>query len=141
MSRSGVGQRFVHSGKVSALAGRELARIYVADNTFDVKVSLLVGRRSQMSVSILYEIGFLAGDGLDACVIETLSVVYALRLHFPFILPASVYISILSFSEPANLHPPEYTLLLWDVFFGTGLRGFCWCGVVGWPRSSRSVRF
>lgn len=38
MSCGGVGQRFVHSEKIGALAGRELSRIFVADNTSDVKV-------------------------------------------------------------------------------------------------------
>ncbi|VDM30777.1 unnamed protein product [Hydatigera taeniaeformis] len=42
MSRNGTGQRFVHSEKIGALAGRELGRVFVADNTSDVKVMDLV---------------------------------------------------------------------------------------------------
>ncbi|KAL5103407.1 WD repeat-containing protein 53 [Taenia crassiceps] len=38
VSRGGAGQRFVHSEKIGAFAGHDLARIYVADNTTDVKV-------------------------------------------------------------------------------------------------------
>ncbi|VDK40841.1 unnamed protein product [Taenia asiatica] len=83
VSRGGTDQRFVHTEKVSALAGREFARIYVADNTSDVKVGLLAGKRSQMNVLIVHEAGFLAGDGPYTCVIELQSMCYVLPARTP----------------------------------------------------------
>lgn len=42
IARGGSGTRFAHSEKISALAGRDLSQVYVADNTSIVKVCLVV---------------------------------------------------------------------------------------------------